>query len=167
MNTDETALVDETDLAPHHGQTVRTDDLATARRPLTAMTTRFATKENSQFVPGRRDWLQYLDAGLAAASGGRVRATLSTATDAMVTETGWHFHECEMQIAYITKGWIDLQYEDGTEVRLQAGDIMFVPGGVKHNEVRTSDDIAGLEITIPADMGTVPCEKPEGWHASR
>ena len=144
-------------------QVVEAAELANAKQPLTPMTTRFATKENSRFVLGRRDWLQYLDAGLEEASGGRVRATLSTATGAMVTETGWHYHECEMQIGYITKGWIELQFEDGTEVRLEAGDILFVPGGVKHNELRTSDDIAGLEITIPGQMGTVPCAKPEGW----
>ena len=144
-------------------QVVKAADLAKAKQPLTPMTPRFATKENSRFVLGRRDWLQYLDAGLDEASGGRVRATLSTATGAMVTETGWHYHECEMQIGYITKGWIELQFEDGTEVRLEAGDILFVPGGVKHNELRTSDDIAGLEITIPGQMGTVPCAKPEGW----
>jgi quercetin dioxygenase-like cupin family protein len=144
-------------------EVVEAADFVNAKVPLTPMTTRFATKETAQFVVGRREWLQYLDAGLEEASGGRVRATLSTATGAMVTETGWHYHECEMQIGYITKGWIELQYEDGTELRLEAGDIMFVPGGVKHNELRTSDDIAGLEITIPAQMGTVPCEKPEGW----
>jgi quercetin dioxygenase-like cupin family protein len=142
---------------------VQASELTAAKRPLTPMVAHFATKENTRFVTGRRDWLQYLDAGLAEASGGRVRATLSAATGAMTTETGWHYHECEMQIAYITKGWIDLQYEDGTEVRLEAGDVMFVPGGVRHNELRTSDDIAGLEITIPADMGTVPCDKPAGW----
>lgn len=163
MQTDESPVIDPTQSVTEPGDIVRAGDLTKATRPLTPMTTRFATKDNTEFVPGRRDWLQYLDAGLAAASGGRVRATLSAATGAMVTETGWHYHECEMQIAYITKGWIDLQYEDGTEVRLEAGDIMFVPGGVKHNELRTSDDIAGLEITIPADMGTVPCAKPEGW----
>ncbi|MEO5840749.1 MAG: cupin domain-containing protein [Acidimicrobiales bacterium] len=150
-------------VTPETVHVVRAADLASAKLPLTPMAPRFATKENSQFVQGRRDWLQYLDAGLAEASGGRVRATLSTATGAMVTETGWHYHECEMQIGFITKGWIELQFEDGTEVRLEGGDILFVPGGVKHNELRTSDDIAGLEITIPADMGTVACDKPEGW----
>jgi quercetin dioxygenase-like cupin family protein len=150
-------------VAPETVHVVRAADLADATLPLTPMSPHFATKENSRFVVGRRDWLQYLDAGFEEASGGRVRATLSTATGAMVTETGWHYHECEMQIGFIMKGWIDLQYEDGTEVRLEAGDMMFVPGGVKHNELRTSDDIAGLEITIPARMGTVPCEMPEGW----
>jgi uncharacterized RmlC-like cupin family protein len=152
--------------APEAAKTVtviKAADLAAAKQPLTPMTQRFATKDNTHYVPGRRAWLKYLDAGLAEASGGRVRATLSAASDAMTTETGWHYHTCEMQIGYITKGWIDLQYEDGTEVRLEAGDIMFVPGGVKHNEIRTSTDLAGLELTIPADMGTVPCEKPKGW----
>lgn len=158
-------IVDEA--ASHRGgatmDIIKAAELAEARSPLTPMTTRFATKANSRFVPGRREWLSYLDAGLAEASGGRVSLTLSAATGAMVTETGWHYHECEMQIGVITKGWIDLQYEDGTEVRLEAGDVMFVPGGVRHNELRTSADISGLEITIPAGMGTVPCAMPEGW----
>ena len=39
--------------------------LAKARRPLTPMKAHFATKENSRFVPGRREWLEYLDAGIA------------------------------------------------------------------------------------------------------
>jgi quercetin dioxygenase-like cupin family protein len=142
---------------------IRAADLAKAQLPLTPMKQRFATKANTQFVVGRRPWLQYLDTGAAEASGGRVNITLSTASGAMTTETGWHYHTCEMQIGYITKGWIELQYEDGTEIRLEAGDVMFVPGGVKHNEIRTSDDISGIEVTIPAGMGTVPCEKPKNW----
>ena len=142
---------------------IRAADLANAQLPLTPMQQRFATNANTKFVVGRRPWLQYLDTGAKEASGGRVNITLSTASGAMTTETGWHYHTCEMQIGYITKGWIELQYEDGTEIRLEAGDVMFVPGGVKHNEIRTSDDISGIEITIPAGMGTVPCEKPKGW----
>ena len=138
-------------------------ELTAAKRPLTPMRVRFATKQNSRFVPGRREWLEYLDAGIAEASEGRMNVTLSAAHGAMAQETGWHYHECEMQLGYIIKGWIDLQYEDGTEIRLEAGDVMFVPGGVKHNEVRASDDLAGIEVTIPADMGTVPCDPPEGW----
>jgi quercetin dioxygenase-like cupin family protein len=146
---------------------VRASELAAAKLPLTPMRAHFATKENTRYVQGRRDWLQYLDPGLAEASGGRVRATLSAASGAMTTETGWHYHGCEMQIGYITRGWIELQYEDGTEVRLEAGDVMFVPGGVKHNELRTSADIAGIEITIPAEMTTVPCERPKNWQPKK
>jgi uncharacterized RmlC-like cupin family protein len=142
-------------------------ELNAATRPLTAMTPHFATKANTRFVPGRREWLQYLDAGIAEASQGRMRVTRSSASQAMSQETGWHYHECEIQLGFITQGWIELQYEDGTEIRLEAGDFMFVPGGVKHNELRTSTDLAGLEVTLPANMGTVPCERPLNWKAKR
>ena len=138
-------------------------DLTGARRPLTPMKTHFATKENTRFVKGRREWLEYLDTRIAEASDGRAGATMSAAHGAMAEETGWHYHECEMQIGLIMKGWIDMQYEDGTEVRLEAGDVLFVPGGVVHNEVRASEDLAGFEVTIPADMGTVPVDPPENW----
>jgi len=138
-------------------------ELKNAKRPLTPMKVHFATKENSRFVPGRREWLEYLDPGVVEASGGRMSVILSAAHGAMAEETGWHYHECEMQLGLITRGWIDMQYEDGTEIRLEAGDVMFVPGGVKHNEVGTSADIAGIEVTIPAGMGTVPCDPPKDW----
>lgn len=146
---------------------IRADELSTATSPVTAMVMRLATKENTRFETGRREWLRYLDTGFAEASGGRLNATVQAASGALVTETGWHYHECEMQLAHILQGWIDLQFEDGTDVRLEAGDVMFLPGGVKHNEVRSSDDITGFEITIPAAMGTVPCEMPEGWKSKR
>ena len=50
---------------------------------------------------------------------------------------------------------------DGQTIRLEKGDSMYIPGGVPHNEVGTSDDFELLEISIPADMGTEPCTKPE------
>jgi hypothetical protein len=31
---------------------------------------------------------------------------------------------------------------------------------MKHNEIRTSDDVEILEVCLPANMGTVPCEAP-------
>jgi quercetin dioxygenase-like cupin family protein len=147
------------------GDTVRAADMVNAKTPLTPMQPRYATKANSRYVPGRRDWIKYLDTGVAEASRGRMRATVTAANGAMPSETGWHYHECEMQLGFITKGWIEMQFEDGSEVRFEAGDVMFIPGGVKHNEIRTSDDIAGMEVTVPADMGTVPCDPPAGWKA--
>ena len=145
---------------------VRGADLVGATRPLTPMAPHLATAATTRFVPGRRDWVTYLETGFSEASGGRLRATLSEASGAPAGETGWHYHECEMQIAYITRGWIELQFEDGTETRLEAGDLMFLPGGTRHNETRVSPDVAGLEISIPAAMGTVPCDPPEGWTAT-
>jgi hypothetical protein len=31
---------------------------------------------------------------------------------------------------------------------------------MKHNEIATSDDVEILEISIPGDMATKPCEPP-------
>ena len=48
---------------------------------------------------------------------------------------------------------------------MQAGDVLFIPGGVKHNEIRTSDELESLEVCIPADIGTVAVDPPESWTA--
>ena len=37
---------------------------------------------------------------------------------------------------------------------------MFIPGGLKHNELRTSDDFEALEISVPGELGTVPVDPP-------
>ena len=44
--------------------------------------------------------------------------------------------------------------------KLEAGDSAFIPGGMRHNELSTSDDLEILEVSVPADMGTVPVEPP-------
>jgi mannose-6-phosphate isomerase-like protein (cupin superfamily) len=58
------------------------------------------------------------------------------------------------------KGWVELEFEDGTSCRLEAGDSCFIPGGMRHNEIGTSDDLEILEVCLPADMGTVPVDPP-------
>jgi len=37
---------------------------------------------------------------------------------------------------------------------------VYIPGGLKHNELRTSDDLEILEISLPGEIGTVPVEPP-------
>jgi hypothetical protein len=34
---------------------------------------------------------------------------------------------------------------------------------MRHNEIRTSGALEILEVCVPADMGTVACDPPEGW----
>jgi mannose-6-phosphate isomerase-like protein (cupin superfamily) len=60
-------------------------------------------------------------------------------------------------------GWVDLVFEDGQKVRLQSGESLYIPGGLRHNEIGASRDLELLEISVPADMGTVACDPPEGW----
>ena len=122
-----------------------------------------ATSANAPFVEGRRTFLKYQDLGVTAASSGRMRAQVMSATAGMTKPTGWHYHVCEGQFVYALKGWVDLEFEDGQSIRLQAGESLYIPGGLRHNEIATSDTLEILEVSVPADMGTVPCESPEGW----
>jgi quercetin dioxygenase-like cupin family protein len=119
-----------------------------------------ANPETAKKVPGRRAFFSYTDLGVTDATDGFMRAQLTTADKGMTESTGWHYHECEAQFVYCTSGWVDLEFETGETVRVKKGESIFIPGGMKHNELRTSDDFQILEVSVPADMGTVPCEKP-------
>jgi mannose-6-phosphate isomerase-like protein (cupin superfamily) len=112
------------------------------------------------YVEGRRSFFQYRDLGVTKASDGWMRAQVMSARTGMTQPTGWHYHVCEGQFVYALKGFVELEFEDGTNCRLEAGDSCFIPGGLKHNELRTSDDVEILEVCLPANMGTVPCEPP-------
>src|SRR5271165_3374438 len=112
------------------------------------------------YVEGRRNFFKYRDLGVTRASDGWMRAQVMQAVTGMTQPTGWHYHVCEGQFVYALKGFVELEFEDGTQSRLEAGDSCFIPGGLKHNELRTSDDVEILEVCLPANMGTVPCEAP-------
>lgn len=112
------------------------------------------------YVEGRRSFFKYRDLGVTGASDGWMRAQVMSAVTGMTEPTGWHYHVCEGQFVYALKGFVELEFEDGTQCRLEPGDSCFIPGGMKHNEIRTSDDVEILEVCLPANMGTVPCEAP-------
>ncbi len=100
--------------------------------------------------------------GVTKASSGWMRAQVTTAFTGMSQPTGWHYHVCEGQFVYTLNGWVELEFEDGTSCRLEAGDSVFIPGGLRHNEMRTSDNLEILEVSVPADMGTVSVDPPAG-----
>jgi quercetin dioxygenase-like cupin family protein len=130
-----------------------------------AMKLRYATKETAPFVPGRREFFKYRDLGVTDATNGEMRAQVMSAITGMTEPTGWHYHVCEGQFVYALKGWVDLEFETGETIRLQAGESLFIPGGMRHNEISTSNDLEILEVSVPAEMGTVPCDRPEGLPA--
>ena len=118
-------------------------------------------KDDPTFVQGRRDFLKYRDLGVTAASGGVIRAQITSAKAGLTRPTGWHTHICEGQIVYMLSGWIDLAFADET-IRIEEGDSLYIPGGTPHNEIATSDTFDLIEISVPADMGTEPCSPPPG-----
>ena len=123
---------------------------------------RHATEENSPYVPGRRTFFKYRDLGVTDATNGQMRAQVMSAITGMTEPTGWHYHVCEGQFVYALQGWVDLAFETGETIHLKAGESLFIPGGMRHNEIATSDDVEILEVSVPAEMGTVPCDPPEG-----
>ena len=119
------------------------------------------------FVKGRRDFFKYRELGVTEASEGQMRAQVTMGTQGLTRPTGWHYHVCDGQFIYMVKGWVELQFEDGRTIKVDEGDSLYIPGGVRHNETRASDELEILEISIPAAMGTQPCDPPEGWSNAR
>lgn len=133
-------------------------DASTLKRPAQTMKLALATKKDACYVAGRRAFFKYRDLGVSDATNGRMRAQVTSTTAPMDRETGWHYHVCEMQLVYMLKGWADLEFAGGKKVRLEAGDSVMIPGGMPHQEVRTSEDFEILEVSVPADMGTESCD---------
>ena len=123
----------------------------------------YATPTTAPLVAGRRSFFKYRDLGVTAASSGKIRAQVTIGADGMTQPTGWHYHVCEGQFVYMLSGWVDLEFEDGQKLRIQSGESLYIPGGLRHNETAASKDLELLEISVPADMGTVACDPPEGW----
>ncbi len=134
------------------------DQMTAERDP--AMKLAISSKADAKYVDGRRAFFKYRDLGVTEATGGRMRAQLTSAEGGASEPTGWHYHECEMQFVYMLDGWVVLEFEDGREVRFEAGDSVMIPGGMRHQEVRTSETFRFLEVSVPAEMGTVPCDPP-------
>jgi mannose-6-phosphate isomerase-like protein (cupin superfamily) len=124
-----------------------------------------ACRSEPVLVKGRRDFFTYRDLGVAEASAGALRAQVMASSQGMSRPTGWHYHECDGQFVYILKGWVDLQFEDGRTLRIEEGDSLFIPGYLRHNEIRTSETMEILEVSCPGQMGTTPCDPPEGFAA--
>ncbi len=120
-----------------------------------------AKKNEAVYVDGRRDWMKYRELGVTDASAGVIRAQVTSASQGLSEPTGWHVHVCDGQLVYMLEGWVDLAFAGGRIVHLEAGDSLYIPGGTPHNEVATSDAFELLEVSVPADMGTEPCDPPD------
>ena len=120
-------------------------------------------KSKPEYITGRRAFFKYREMGVGDASGGKFRVQVMSAEKGLTEPTGWHYHVCEGQVVFMLSGWVDLTFENGDEVRLGEGDSIYIPGGLRHNETATSDTFELIEMSVPADLGTEPCDAPEGF----
>ena len=141
----------------HENELVKKEEIDWSKRIVVA------SDSTATEVPGRRDFFQYLDLGLKNASDGRFSANVVHVSQGLSEPTGWHYHACKGQFAMILKGWVVLTFEDGTTRKISEGQYFYIEGGVRHNEIATSDTFSYLELFFPANMKTVACDAPEGW----
>ena len=119
-------------------------------------------KNTPEYITGRRANFKYREMGVGEASGGKFRVQVMSAEKGLSEPTGWHYHVCEGQFVFMLSGWVDLVFENGDEIRVGEGDSVYIPGGLRHNETATSDTFELIEVSVPADLRTEPCDPPDG-----
>lgn len=103
---------------------------------------------------GLRPFFEYRQLGISEATKGAYGAHLIRAVPGMESPAAWHSHELDFQMVYVTKGWVVFEYEGSGEHILRAGSCVLQPPGIKHREVRHSDDLELLEVVSPANFDT-------------
>lgn len=103
---------------------------------------------------GLRAFFEYRDLGIKGATGGKFGAHVIRAVPGMESPGTWHSHDFDFQMVYVTKGWVVFEYDGKGEHVLRAGSSVLQPPGIKHREVRHSDDLELIEIISPADFDT-------------
>ena len=106
---------------------------------------------------GLRAYAQYRDLGVAAASSGLAQAhvirLIGPCNPAEVSKL--HFHDVELQMVYVLKGWIKTYMEGQGETLMQAGSAWTQPPRIKHLIMDYSDDVELVEVILPAQFKTV------------
>lgn len=103
---------------------------------------------------GLRAFFEYRDLGIKGATGGKFGAHVIRAVPGMESPGTWHSHDLDFQMVYVTKGWVVFEYDGKGEHVLRAGSSVLQPPGIKHREVRHSNDLELIEIISPADFDT-------------
>ena len=118
--------------------------------------------DDGKFVgEGLRAFFEYRDLGIKDATGGKFGAHVIRAVPGMESPGAWHSHDLEFQMVYVTKGWVVFEYEGQGEQILRAGSCVLQPPGIKHREVRHSDDMELIEIISPASFETSDVDAPQ------
>ena len=97
-------------------------DANTLTRSTDRMKLAISSAKEAHYVPGRRHFFRYRDLAVTEATGGKMRAQVTSAKSAMDRATGWHYHTCDMQFVYILKGWVDLEFAEDRKQRFGVGD---------------------------------------------
>jgi uncharacterized RmlC-like cupin family protein len=106
---------------------------------------------------GLRSYARYRDLGMSKATNGLLQAhvirLIPPCDRAVVSKR--HFHDVDVQMIYVLKGWIRTDFEGQGEVTMREGAAWLQPPRIKHTVLDYSDDCELLEIILPAEFKTV------------
>ena len=114
----------------------------------------------SNFTGGLRAFFEYRNLGVDDATQGKYSANVIRAVPGRHAEPAWHIHQLDFQMIYILQGWVTFEYEGQGEVTFRPGSAALQPPGIRHREIRHSDDLELIEITSPAEFKTESEDKP-------
>ena len=114
----------------------------------------------SNFTGGLRAFFEYRNLGVDDATKGKYSANVIRAVPGRHAEPAWHIHQLDFQMIYILQGWVTFEYEGQGEVTFRPGSAALQPPGIRHREIRHSDDLELIEITSPAEFKTESVDKP-------
>jgi quercetin dioxygenase-like cupin family protein len=121
----------------------------------------FSHLREEDFDQGLRPYSAYRDLGFAPATGGKVQAHVIRMTKPFNADEVAvpHYHDVEVQMVYVLKGWFRTEFEDHGAVTFKAGSSWIQPPKIKHTVIGYSDDCELLEIVLPAEFETVTLPK--------
>jgi hypothetical protein len=109
---------------------------------------------------GLRTYARYRDLGMSKATNGLLQAhvirLIPPCDPAVVSKR--HYHDVDVQMIYVLKGWIRSEFEGQGEVTMGEGAAWLQPPRIKHIVLDYSDDCELLEIILPAEFKTVELE---------
>ena len=110
---------------------------------------------------GLRSFLEYRDLRLSDATDGKFGATVARTVRKFEPGGGAprHYHVTGFHLIYVIRGWLRTEFEGLGEVTLNAGDSIAYEGEIPQAHLEYSDDYEVLQVTMPADYGTVPLEE--------
>jgi hypothetical protein len=116
---------------------------------------------DADFDQGLRSYAKYRDLGLAPATGGMVQAHVIRFIPPYRPEevSTPHFHDVDLQMIYVLKGWYKTEFEGEGVHTFHAGACWLQPPKIKHTVLGYSDDCELLEIVLPAEFETVMLAK--------
>ena len=115
----------------------------------------------ADFDQGLRTYAKYRDLGLSVATDGTVQAHVIRFIPPFKAEdvSTPHFHDVDLQMIYVLKGWYKTEFEGEGVHTFHAGACWLQPPKIKHTVLGYSDDCELLEIVLPAEFDTVVVPK--------